>query len=225
MRTGPRFEALSAQIIGCRRCPRLVEYREHIPPTRAFAHQEYWRKPVPGFGDLDGRLLILGLAPARNGANRTGRIFTGDASSRFLVSALYTAGFANQPTSESRDDGLAYTGCYVTAVVKCVPPGDKALPEEFENCAPFLDAEIALLPNLKGVLALGSSAFKAYLGHLKREGQSVKGLKFAHGASYRISDGLALYACYHPSPRNTNTGKLTRAMMVSALRRARRDLF
>ncbi len=221
----PRAEALGAQIRSCRRCPRLVEYREHVPPTSAYARQEYWRKPVPGFGDLGGRLLILGLAPARNGANRTGRIFTGDASSRFLVSALHSAGFANQPTSESRDDGLTYTGCYVTAVVKCVPPGDRPLPEEFSNCAPFLDAEIALLPHLKGVLALGSSAFMAYLGHLKRGGHSVKGLRFEHGASYRLPGGLTLYACYHPSPRNTNTGKLTRGMLLSVLGRVRKDLF
>ena len=224
MRPATAFGSLESEIVSCRRCPRLVEYRENVEPTRAYAHQEYWRKPVPGFGDLQGRLLVLGLAPARTGAERTGRIFTGDASSRFLVSALHSTGFANQPTSESRDDGLTYTDCYLTAVVKCVPPGDKPLPEEFANCAPYLDAEISLLPNLRAVLALGSSAFRAYLGHLRREGRGVGGLEFGHGARYRLGSGVTLYASYHPSPRNTNTGKLTRHMLVSVLRRIRMDL-
>jgi uracil-DNA glycosylase family 4 len=225
MTTSLTQDSLRARIISCRRCPRLVRYRESVQPSKAHAGEPHWRKPVPGFGDLGGALLVLGLAPARSGANRTGRIFTGDASSRFLVSALHATGFASQPTSESRDDGLTYEGCYVTAVVKCVPPGDRPLPEEFENCAPFLDAELALLRNLRGVLALGSSAFRAYVGHLRREGGSVSGLKFAHGASYRLPNGVTLYACYHPSPRNTNTGKLTRPMLVSVLRRIRKDLF
>ncbi|MDG7011357.1 MAG: uracil-DNA glycosylase [Nitrososphaerota archaeon] len=224
MKPDPRFEALKAEIVSCRRCPRLVKYRESVPLTRAYAGQEHWRKPVPGYGDLGGKLLILGLAPARTGANRTGRIFTGDASSRFLVSALHAAGFASQPMSESRDDGLVYTGCYVTAAVKCVPPDDKPLPEEFGNCAPFLDAEISLLPNRAAVLALGSHAFRAYLRHLKREGGDVRGLKFGHGATYRLADGTTLFAGYHPSPRNTNTGKLTRPMLVSLLRRIRKQL-
>ena len=223
MSGSPRLGRLKAEVVSCRRCPRLVAYREHVPPTRAYIDQEYWRRPVPGFGDLGGRLLILGLAPARNGANRTGRIFTGDASSRFLVSALHSAGFANQATSESRGDGLEYADCFITAVVKCVPPGDKPSPEEFRNCAPFLDAEIALLPNLKAVLALGSYAFKAFLGYLEREGAGVRGLEFSHGASYRLADGPTLYASYHPSPRNTNTGKLTKPMLVSVLNRIKRD--
>lgn len=219
------FGELKAEIISCDRCPRLVYYREHVEAPAAYSGQGWWRKPVPGFGDLNGRLLVLGLAPARTGAERTGRIFTGDSSSRFLVSALYDAGFANQPTSESMDDGLTYTGCYITAVVKCVPPGDRPLPKEFENCAPYLDSEVSLLPNLRGVLALGALAFKAYLDHLKREGRGVRGLKFAHAAAYRLPDGLTVYASYHPSPRNTNTGKLTKPMLVSVLRRIRKDLF
>jgi uracil-DNA glycosylase len=225
MKPNPNFDALKAEIISCRKCPRLVDYREHVKAPAAYSAQVWWRKPVPGFGDLTGKLLILGLAPARTGAERTGRIFTGDASSRFLVSALYEAGFASQPTSESKDDGLTYTGCYITAVVKCVPPGDRPLPDEFENCAPYLDGEVSLLPNLRGVLALGSLAFKAYLDHLKRDGRGAKGLKFAHAASYRLPDGITVYASYHPSPRNTNTGKLTKPMLVSVLRRIRKDLF
>lgn len=224
MKTNPAFEALSADIVGCRRCPRLVDYRENVKAPPSLADQEWWRKPVPGFGDLGGNLLILGLAPARTGAERTGRIFTGDASSRFLVSALYEAGYANKPVSESRGDGLAYKGCYITAVVKCVPPGDRPLPEEFENCGSYLDAEVSLLPNLKGVLALGSSAFKSYIDHMKREGRGVRGLKFGHGVSRRLPDGLTIYASYHPSPRNTNTGKLTKPMLVSVLKRIRREL-
>ena len=222
--TAPGFETLRRSIISCRGCPRLVEYRERVPPTRAFAGEPYWRRPVPGFGDLQGRLLILGLAPARNGANRTGRIFTGDASSRFLVSALHSAGFANQPTSEGRDDGLSYADCFVTAAVKCAPPGDRPLRGEFENCAPFLDREISLLPNLKAVLALGSYAFRAYLDHLKRSGVGARGVKFGHGKSYRLPDGVTLYGGYHPSPRNTNTGKLTMPMLLSLLNRIREDL-
>ena len=224
MKPSAGHAALRASIVSCRACPRLVEHRENVPVTRAYAGQEYWRKPVPGFGDLGGRLLILGLAPARSGANRTGRIFTGDASSVFLVSALHAAGFANQPTSESAGDGLAYSGCYVTAAVKCVPPGDRPLPAELANCSRFLDAEISLLPQLRGVLALGSFAFKAYLDHLKRAGVATRGIEFGHGRSYRIPGRPTLYGCYHPSPRNTNTGKLTKPMLVSLLRRVRREL-
>lgn len=168
--------------------------------------------------------MIIGLAPARTGALRTGRIFTGDASSRFLVRALYAAGFANQPISESRGDGLLYSDCYVTAAVKCAPPGDRPLPEEVENCSRYLDAEIKMLGNLKSVLALGSLAFHAYLDYLERNGEKVKGIKFSHGRTYRFRGMPTLYGCFHPSPRNTNTGKLTLAMLVSVLRRIRKDL-
>jgi uracil-DNA glycosylase len=223
MRTSQRFDALASQIISCGRCPRLVEYRESVRAPPSLANQEWWRKPVPGFGDVKARLLVLGLAPARTGALRTGRIFTGDASSRFLVAALHSAGFANQPTSESRSDALAYEDCYLTAVVKCAPPGDKPLPEEFENCSRFLDSEISLLQNLRAVLALGSFAFKSYVAHLKRDGSDVRGLKFGHGVVYRLQDSPALYASYHPSPRNTNTGKLSKSMLVSVLNRIKRD--
>jgi uracil-DNA glycosylase len=215
---------LRERIVACSRCPRLVEYRSVVKPRASYASQIYWRKPVPGFGDLNGRLLILGLAPASQGGLRTGRIFTGDASSRFLVKALYAAGFANQPVSEARDDGLVYTDCYITAVLKCAPPGDRATDDEFANCAPFLDEEIALLGNVRAVLALGSAAFKAYLRHLSRDGVDVRGLKFAHGEEYSIDGRPKLYASYHPSPRNTNTGVLTQGMLVSVLRRARSGL-
>ncbi|MCL4355588.1 MAG: uracil-DNA glycosylase [Nitrososphaerota archaeon] len=224
MKPGRSAAELGREIVSCRACPRLVAYREGVEPRASYASQVYWRKPVPGFGDLGGKLLILGLAPALHGAERTGRIFTGDASSRFLVTALHSAGFANQPMSESRDDGLVYRGCYITAAVKCVPPGDKPTREEFDNCSRFLDAEISLMPSLEGVLALGSLAFKAYVSHLARAGTDVRGMVFEHGASYRVDGGPVLYAGYHPSPRNTNTGKLTMPMLVGLLKKIRRDL-
>jgi len=210
-------ENLRHRIVSCRRCPRLVGYREDFRPRASFSNQEYWRKPVPGFGDLNGRLLVIGLAPASNGGMRTGRIFTGDLSSTFLVAALHSAGFANQSRSDSLDDGLVYTDCYLTAAVKCAPPGDKPTPEEFANCATYLDEEIALMGNLQSVLALGAFAFRAYLMHLSRKGMRVQGLKFAHGEVYRFPGMPTLYASYHPSPRNTNTGKLTPMMLAGVL--------
>jgi uracil-DNA glycosylase len=225
--TIPRdFESLSREIIGCKKCPRLIAYAEHVQMNRPkrFANWNYWSKPVPGYGDLNGRVLIIGLAPASSGALRTGRIFTGDASSRFLVSALHAAGFANQSSSESVDDGLVYTDCYVTAALKCAPPGDKPAREEISNCAPYLEREISLMPNLRAVLALGSLAFKAYVGHLRSEGIVVRGLKFSQGVSYPIKGGPTLYASYHPSPRNTNTGKLTNQMLLGVLESIKRDL-
>lgn len=169
-------------------------------------------------------MLIIGLAPARTGALRTGRIFTGDASSRFLVAALHAAGFANQPTSESVDDGLVYTDCYVTAAVKCAPPDDRPTDEEFENCSIYLDAEIALMKNLRSVLALGALAFWAYLDHLRNEGIDMRGMKFAHGKVYAFPGKPTLYASYHPSPRNTNTGVLTHHMLRAVLERVKSDM-
>jgi uracil-DNA glycosylase len=218
------YKALLGKVSSCRLCPRLVAYRESVLPRASFKGQQYWRKPVPGFGDLRGRLLILGLAPALHGGNRTGRVFSGDSSGRFLVKALFEAGYANQPFSESIDDGLVYTNCYLTAVVKCVPPGDRPSAEEFGNCARYLEAEIALMKNLTSVLALGSFAFGAYLEHLRRNGVSTKGMKFTHGEVYRFEGMPTLYASYHPSPRNTNTGKLSLDMLVSVLEKITRDL-
>ncbi len=217
------YERLRRRIIRCRQCPRLVDYRQSVNPKPSFAGQTYWRRPVPGFGDLNGRLLVIGLAPASHGALRTGRIFTGDASSAFLVSALHSAGFANQPNSDSSDDGLAYRDCYLTAAVKCAPPGDRPTAEEFASCAPYLDEEIALMARLEAVLALGAYAFGAYLGHLVRSGVSARGLRFAHGKVYRFPGWPVLYACYHPSPRNTYTGKLTPGMLSDVLGGIKRD--
>lgn len=216
-------ERLRRNVVACRRCPRLVAFRENGMPRAAFADQEYWRKPVPGFGDVDGRLLVLGLAPAFSGGNRTGRPFTGDSSGRFLLKALHSCGYANQPVSESMNDGLVYTDCYVTAAVKCAPPGDRPSPSEFDNCAGYLDEEIALMKRLRVVLALGALSFRAYLDHLRRAGHQVSGTTFRHGLVGRFDGAPTVVGSYHPSPRNTNTGKLTQTMLVHAVRLARKE--
>jgi uracil-DNA glycosylase family 4 len=173
---------------------------------------------------MDGRLLIVGIAPAAQGGNRTGRVFTGDSSGRFLVRALHSAGFANKPVSESVHDGLIYTDCYLTAAVKCAPPGDRPTRNEFENCSSFLEQEIRLMSNLRAVLALGALAFGAYIRHLRREGFNPRGLKFEHGRLYCFEGLPWLYASYHPSPRNTNTGVLSPGMLTHLLRRIKTDL-
>lgn len=223
MTSAKSTEALRRKIVACRLCPRLVEFRESVKVRASFASQSYWRKPVPGFGDLNGRLLVLGLAPASHGGNRTGRIFTGDLSSRFLVKALHDAGYANQPVSESVGDGLAYDDCYLTAAVKCAPPGDRPTETEFGNCSAYLDEEIALLKNLRSVLALGALSFEAYMDHLRRKGTDVRGHRFVHGKVFAFRGSPTVYASYHPSPRNTNTGRLTHAMLVDVLKRIKRD--
>ena len=212
------LKILTACVEECRLCPRLVHFRETVPAKKAFADQPHWRKPVPGFGDPHAWFLITGLAPSIQGGNRTGRLFTGDESARFLFQALYQEGFANQPTSLHRDDGLLLQGCYMTAAVKCVPPQNKPTQAEFFRCHPYYENEIALLPNLKAVLALGKCAFDAYLFHVKQKGHSARGLRFRHGERYTFEGLPTLYTCYHPSPQNTNTGKLTNAMMRKVLK-------
>lgn len=215
------IDELNETIIDCTLCPRLVEFRVSVAsrPNR-FNGQEYWSRPVPGFGQIEGRLLILGLAPAATGANRTGRIFTGDKSSEFLVSCLHEAGFTNIGTSESSDDGLEYFDSYITAAVKCVPPGDKPTKEELKNCSTYLDYEIESMKNLKAVLVLGRIAHDAYLSHLKGKGFDVRSAKFVHGKQYDIN-GVRLYCSYHPSPRNVNTGRITRDMFMNTLKEIR----
>ncbi len=219
------FDELSKVIVRCKKCPRLRRYSEFIARNKkpSFADWEYWAKPVPGFGDPNARLLVIGLAPAAHGGTRTGRPFTGDGSGRFLVRALHEAGFASQPTSERWGDGLSYRDCYLTAAVKCAPPGDRPTPREFDNCSGYLDEEIALLRNLNTVLTLGALSFKAYLDHLGRKGNRPKRMKFAHGGRYDLG-GVRLYASYHPSPRNTNTGRLTPEMFQRLLRSIRAEL-
>jgi uracil-DNA glycosylase family 4 len=214
---------LNREVIACRLCPRLVAYREQIAheKRRAYRDHDYWGKPVPGFGDPQARVLILGLAPGAHGSNRTGRPFTGDASGNFMYPVLHEAGFASQPTATHRNDGLTLTNAYITAAVRCAPPQNKPTPAEAGNCAPFLDREIAALPRLKIVLALGRIGFEAYLNHLKRKGliTGKKDFPFAHGAEYLMPDGRTLVASYHPSNQNTQTGTLTRAMFLKVIQR------
>ncbi|HWY57303.1 MAG TPA: uracil-DNA glycosylase [Terriglobales bacterium] len=217
---------LNVEVVGCTRCPRLVEYREKIAceKRRAYRDCEYWGKPVPGFGDPDARVLILGLAPGAHGSNRTGRPFTGDASGKFMFPVLYETGFANQPNATDRDDGLELKDIYITAAVRCAPPDNKPLPEELANCASYLDRELAGHKNVKVVVALGRIGFDAYLHHLKRKDQigGRKGYIFQHGAQYKMADGKTLLASYHPSNQNTQTGKLTRPMFVGIFKEAAR---
>ena len=189
---------------------------------RAYRDHDYWGKPVPGFGDPNARVLVMGLAPGAHGSNRTGRPFTGDASGNFMYPVLYETGFANQPTAISREDGLKLKDLYITAAVRCAPPANKPLPQELANCAPFLDREIDGLRKLKVVVALGKIGFDAYLNYLKRRGLLVSraGYAFAHGVRYRLPDGKTLLASYHPSNQNTQTGKLTRPMFVKIFKQA-----
>jgi uracil-DNA glycosylase family 4 len=178
---------------------------------------------VPGFGDLGAWLLIIGLAPAADGGNRTGRVFTGDESGRFLVAALYKTGFANQPTSVSRDDGLSFEGCFITAAVKCVPPENRPSREEFRNCARYLETEIKMLARVTTILALGSKAFDAFIEYARKNRLVKRAPKFSHGVKCKIGKRWTLYGSYHPSPRNTYTGKLTPIMLEQLLQRIKRN--
>ncbi len=207
------------RIVACEQCPRLRAYCIDIGRTkrRAFRDDVYWAKPVPGFGDPAARVLLLGLAPAAHGANRTGRVFTGDGgggSGDFLMGALHRQGFANMPTSQRIDDGLALKDAYIAAAVRCAPPDNRPTPEEVTNCQPHLEDEIDALPDLQVIVALGGIAFGAYLQLLKRQGLRVQPRPvFGHGSIDRLPNGLTLLGCYHPSRQNTNTGRLTAAMM------------
>lgn len=212
-----KLSCLREEIIHCRLCPRLVAFREAVPPHPSYKDQIYWRKPLPGFGDPNAWLLITGLAPAAHGGNRTGRVFTGDGSGKFLISALYEEGFANQPNSDSIDDGLQLFGTYITAAVKCVPPDNKPSKEEIITCHRYYQRELELLTNVTHVLALGKLAFDAFLLYAKMRGFNVRGCKFFHGACYRWEGLPTLFASYHPTPRNTNTGTLTKEMFRELL--------
>ena len=217
---------LNQEIIGCTRCPRLIEHCQKIAreKKRAWREWDYWGKPVPGFGDPSARVLILGLAPGAHGSNRTGRPFTGDGSGNFLYRVLHKAGFASQPTATSADDGLKLRDAYITAVVRCAPPQNKPTTEELRNCTPFLDRELALLQSVRVVVLLGKIAFDGYFMYLRRRGilSSRKGFDFGHGAKYALPDGRILLASYHPSLQNTNTGKLTEGMLFKVFRDAAR---
>jgi uracil-DNA glycosylase family 4 len=213
-------------VIACERCPRLREYDAliAIERRRAYRDQEYWGRPVPPFGDANAQLWIIGLAPGAHGANRTGRMFTGDRSGDFLYRALFETGFASQPTSVSRDDGLKLTGAYISGAVRCAPPDNKPALDEFRNCRPYLERELALLKRVRVVVVLGKIAFDAYLGLLRDRGviQTRSAFIFGHGREYRIpGDGPILIISYHPSQQNTSTGKLTAQMLHDVFARAR----
>lgn len=238
----PPLIILQQKIIACQRCPRLIRYCRKVAKEkrRMYRDHEYWGKPVPGFGDPEAELLILGLAPGAHGSNRTGRMFTGDRSGDFLYPALHAAGFANQPESRDRGDGLELRGCYITASLRCAPPQNKPRPEELRNCRPYLERELEFLHRVRAVLALGRIAFDTYLRLVSRPAPRGAGLYsscsahqetampkkflprssfvFAHGASFALPGGLPrLFASYHPSQQNTQTGKLTRHMMQNVL--------
>jgi uracil-DNA glycosylase len=219
------LKVLNSQVIACTRCPRLVEYRERIAreKRRAYLDHEYWGKPVPGFGDPDARVLVLGLAPGAHGSNRTGRPFTGDASGNFMYPVLHETGFANQATATDRNDGLVLHDLYITAAARCAPPDNKPLPDELANCAPFLERELEGLKDLRVIVALGRIGFEAYLNYLirKRVIAKKREYEFRHGAEYPMPDGRVLLATYHPSNQNTNTGKLTKEMFLKIFKRAR----
>lgn len=225
---GESLSVLNGDIVRCRKCPRLVVYREAVAKEkrRAFLDWEYWGKPVPGFGDPKARLLILGLAPAAHGANRTGRMFTGDRSGDFLYQALYRTGFANQPTSVDRNDGLMLKDVYISATLRCAPPANKPLPDELANCRPYWEADLEII-RPRAILALGGIAMRAYLALLKSRGQisSHAEFPFGHGVSYELPGDLPrIFASYHPSQQNTFTGKLTEEMLERVLREIRKFL-
>jgi uracil-DNA glycosylase len=221
---GPAFEQLAHEIHACQLCPRLVKWREEraTDPPRRYRGDEYWARPLDGFGDPEARVAIVGLAPAAHGANRTGRIFTGDRSGDWLYAALYRAGYANQPTSENRNDGLRLDDVYVTAVVRCAPPANRPSPSERDNCLPYLERELAMLKSCRTVVALGGFAWDGTLRALRVMGEDLPRPKprFGHGAEFHIGR-WNLLGCYHPSQQNTFTGRLTKSMTDEVLLRAR----
>jgi uracil-DNA glycosylase len=223
-----RLADVSHAIASCERCPRLREHCRTVARVRkrAFREEVYWGKPVPGFGDPGARLLLVGLAPAAHGANRTGRVFTGDGtggSGDFLMSALHRTGFASIPTSQRADDGLRLRDTFISMAVRCAPPQNKPTPDEIVRCQDHLDAEVGVLPNVRVVVALGKIAFDAWLQRMKRQGLPLSPRPpFAHGSVARIDGGPVLVGCYHPSRQNTSTGKLTASMMLELFKRARR---
>jgi uracil-DNA glycosylase family 4 len=223
------LKVLNQQIVACRKCPRLVEYLAAVGRAKRRAYQDwdYWAKPVPGFGDPKAQLLLIGLAPGAHGANRTGRIFTGDSSGDFLYKALHATGFASQATSVSRDDGLTLRNAYISACVRCAPPDNKPLPEEIRQCRPYLERELELLKQIRVVVALGRLAFQAYLGILRDEGKISRpsAFLFGHNQEHCTGDGQPLLiSSFHPSQQNTFTGKLTEPMFQAVFEAARREI-
>ena len=221
----PTLDVLNARIIACESCPRLRAYCTEIARVRRRQWRDwsYWGLPVPSFGDAKARVLVFGLAPGAHGSNRTGRPFTGDGSGNFMFPILYEAGFASQPNSESRDDGMSLKDMWISASVRCAPPGNKPLPDEQRNCAHWLDEEMELLTRLRVVVCLGKIGFDAFVAYLLRAGviASRKGFEFSHGVEYKLPNGMVLMATYHPSLQNTNTGVLTEEMFLKIFQRAR----
>jgi uracil-DNA glycosylase len=226
MSSSAAFEALNARIAECERCPRLRAHCAEVARVRrrAYMDWEYWGRPVPSFGDPQARVLALGLAPGAHGSNRTGRPFTGDGSGDFLYPVLHEAGFASQPVAVSRNDGMKLTGLWISSVVRCAPPANKPTPEEQRNCVPWLDEEMSLLLDLRVVVCLGRIAFDGMLAHAQRTGEltSRSSFRFGHAAEYTLPSGLHVIASFHPSLQNTNTGKLTRPMLLAVFQRARK---
>ena len=221
------WNELQNEIINCRKCPRLVKFRESVARERRkqFQDFEYWGKPVPSFGSPDARLVIIGLAPGAQGGNRTGRMFTGDASSRFLFGHLYLSGFAIQPNSDHMKDGQRLIDCYITAALHCVPPDNRPTLDEIKDCSGFLVRELPLLRNCKAILALGSIAFESVIDFAKKYYRASGKFPFLHGKKYAVAEGFPLvFASYHPSPRNTQTGKLTSQMFLQLLKEIKNNI-
>ncbi len=217
--TGYALESLPC----CAKCPRLVDYLGSIEPAKGRSRSEYWNRPVPGFGDPRARIFLVGLAPGAHGANRTGRPFTGDGAGDFMYPLLYATGLSNQPGADNIDDGLILTDLYISNAVKCVPPQNKPLTAEFKHCRPYLTAEQNRLPNMKVVVTLGRGAFDSYMRLCLDDGilQRLGDFPFAHGASYKLSNGVWVVACYHTSRYNVNTGRITEQMFVDLMHHVR----
>ena len=215
------FTKLNNKVIKCKKCPRLVKFRKKIATEKRkqFIDQTYWGKPITGFGDIKGRILIVGLAPAAHGGNRTGRVFTGDKSSDFLYKCLHKAKISNQSNSDHVKDGLKLKNAFITAALKCVPPGDKPLKNELDNCFNYFDSEINLLKNLKVIVALGKIAFDACVYFYKNNYNFIEKVKFGHNNIYHLPNNILLVGCYHPSPRNVNTGRINEKKMTSLFKK------
>ena len=230
MKVQTELEKLQKIVVNCRKCPRLIAYLKEVSKNRPkrFRDWDYWGKPLPSFGDLNARVLIIGLAPAANGGNRTGRMFTGDRSGEWLFRALYEFGFANQPNSVQRNDDFALKDCYITATIRCAPPDNKPLPEEIENCRPYFLKELDLLKNVKVLVPLGQIAFTQTLKSLRLKGFEIPPLSFGHGKVY-VGNGLkpfpTLITTYHPSQQNTQTGRLTKPMFHRIFRMIQKRLY
>ena len=221
---GTEFKKLNLKIIRCKKCPRLIKFSKKVSliKRKQYMHETYWAKPVPGFGDLNARIIILGLAPAAHGGTRTGRVFTGDKSGNFLFKCLHAAKLSNQNISTHINDGLKLEKTYITNILKCVPPGDKPLKNELKNCSTFLSNEITYLKNLKIVITLGKIAFDNCIRFYKKNYKINKKILFKHGKKYNLPDGKILFACYHPSPRNVNTKIISFKMMKNLFIKARK---